>query len=245
LDADFTSNIIRITGVRKNLAKRPSAGPSKTIILPDETHDLGFAMTSSFSTMLLTALAIFDADTDYHNHVTKLVETFNMVLPQFIEISKITPARIVYIGTGPLGFAAREAALKSLELTAGHIPSMWETTLGFRHGPKSFVCPETMIVLFKTPSGHCRAYEDDLFSEIKIQFPNNPLFEIDLAKTPCTALTENTAWLAPIMILLAQVQSVHWSNGLGLNVDNPFDGRGTLSRVVSGVRLHEVQQWSQ
>jgi hypothetical protein len=80
---------------------------------------------------------------------------------------------------------------------------------------------------------------------MKIQFPKNPLFLFELAKAPCAALTENTAWLALIIILLAQVQSVHWSNRLGLNVDIPFDGRRTLSCVVSGVRLHEVQLWSQ
>jgi tagatose-6-phosphate ketose/aldose isomerase len=28
---------------------------------------------------------------------------------------------------------------------------------------------------------------------------------------------------------------------LGLNVDDPFAGQGTLTRVVSGVKLHPVQ----
>ena len=38
------------------LATRPAAD-QRVIVLPEATHDAGFAMTSSFSTMLLTALA--------------------------------------------------------------------------------------------------------------------------------------------------------------------------------------------
>ena len=38
-----------------------SAGPrQRALVLPPETHDAGFAMTSSYSTMLLYALACFD-----------------------------------------------------------------------------------------------------------------------------------------------------------------------------------------
>jgi tagatose-6-phosphate ketose/aldose isomerase len=33
------------------LATRPSPGPQQTVLLPEATHDAGFAMTSSFSTM--------------------------------------------------------------------------------------------------------------------------------------------------------------------------------------------------
>ena len=40
------------------LATRAATGPLKVITLPEATHDAGFAMTSSFSTMLLTALAL-------------------------------------------------------------------------------------------------------------------------------------------------------------------------------------------
>jgi tagatose-6-phosphate ketose/aldose isomerase len=41
-------------------------------------------------------------------------------------------------------------------------------------------------------------------------------------------------------VLLAQVLAVVWSDSLGLPVDDPFAGMGTLSRVVSGVKLYPV-----
>ena len=40
--------------------------------------------------------------------------------------------------------------------------------------------------------------------------------------------------------MTAQVTGVMWSGALGLNVDNPFVGQGTLSRVVDGVKLYPV-----
>jgi tagatose-6-phosphate ketose/aldose isomerase len=33
---------------------------------------------------------------------------------------------------------------------------------------------------------------------------------------------------------------VMWSDALGLNIDDPFVGQSTLSRVVSNVRLHPL-----
>jgi tagatose-6-phosphate ketose/aldose isomerase len=33
---------------------------------------------------------------------------------------------------------------------------------------------------------------------------------------------------------------VRWSDALGLPVDDPFAGQGTLTRVVSGVQLYPV-----
>ena len=225
------------------LATRQSQAPTHVIVLPSETHDLGFAMTSSFSTMLFTALALLDRSTNPIDAIDKIDETFHKLVPEFVELAQTRPERIVYLGTGPLAFAAREASLKTLELTAGQIASMWESTLGFRHGPKSFVRDDTMVVVFRSPNGHARSYEADLLTEMQEQFPNNQICSVDLAAQPCSRISENTAWFAPLMVALAQIQSATWSNELSLNVDNPFQGKGTLSRVVSGVTLHEVPKW--
>ena len=48
------------------------------------------------------------------------------------------------------------------------------------------------------------------------------------------------AWGAALAVPYAQMLAAVWSDRLGLKVDNPFEGRGTLSRVVAGVRLHPV-----
>jgi tagatose-6-phosphate ketose/aldose isomerase len=212
---------------------------AKVITLPDATHDQGFAMTSSFSTMLLTAAALFDqslAPEDAPSRFATLADTLQTLLPSFTEAARSArhPQRAVFIGSGPLAFTAREAALKVMELAAGQIPALWDSTLGFRHGPKSFTVGETDLWLFRSADPHTRAYDEDLLAELRTQFPNSRVTAPDIPQ-PFSDL-----WSAPLYVALAQLLAVHWSDALGLNVDDPFAGQGTLTRVVSGVRLHPV-----
>lgn len=212
---------------------------AKTIHLPEATHDAGFAMTSSFTTMLLTALAVFDTKTDADAILSRLETVSDQLLallPGFVTVAQTArrPERAVFVGSGPLAFAAREAALKVMELSAGQIAALWDSSLGFRHGPKSFVRPGTDIWVFAAADAHTRAYDDDLATELRQQFPASRIF------MPQVPLGFGDLWAAPLYIALAQVLAVVWSDALGLLVDDPFAGQGTLSRVVSGVTLHPV-----
>ncbi|RYG40413.1 SIS domain-containing protein [bacterium] len=212
---------------------------AKVITLPEATHDKGFAMTSSFSTMLLTAAALFDPTLpaqDTLSRFTTLADTLQTLLPSLIEAAQTSrrPERAVFLGSGPLAFAAREAALKIMELAAGQIPALWDSTLGFRHGPKSFTVGKTDLWLFRSSNPHTRAYDDDLLAELRTQFPNSKV------TTPDIPQPHGDLWSAPLYVALAQLLAVHWSDALGLTVDDPFAGQGTLTRVVSGVKLHPV-----
>jgi tagatose-6-phosphate ketose/aldose isomerase len=218
------------------LATRPGA---KVITLPEATHDQGFAMTSSFSTMLLTAAALIDttlpADQTPQRFAT-LADSLQTLLPTFTAQAAAArlPQRAVFLGSGPLAFAAREAALKVVELAAGQIPALWDSTLGFRHGPKSFTVGETDLWLFRSADPHTRAYDEDLLAELRTQFPQSKVTAPDVPQP------HGDLWSAPLYVALAQLLSVHWSDALDLNVDDPFAGQGTLTRVVSGVKLHPV-----
>lgn len=221
---------------RSTLATRPGA---KVVTLPEATHDQGFAMTSSFSTMLLTAAALFDASlpaTGTPDRFATLADALASLLPSFISQARATrrPARAVFAGSGPLAFAAREAALKVMELSAGQIPALWDSTLGFRHGPKSFTTPGTDLWLFRSADPMTRAYDNDLLAELGTQFPDA------IVTAPEVPQPFGDLWSAPLYVALAQVLAVTWSAALGLNVDDPFAGLGTLTRVVSGVKLHPV-----
>jgi tagatose-6-phosphate ketose/aldose isomerase len=218
------------------LARDPKA---RVITLPEATHDQGFAMTSSFSTMLLTAAALFDtslAPEDAPTRLKTLADTLQTLLPTFTEAARSArrPARAVFLGSGPLAFAARESALKVMELAAGQIPALWDSTLGFRHGPKSFTVGETDLWLFRSADPHTRAYDDDLLAELRTQYPASHITAPDIPQ-PYSDL-----WSAPLYVAVAQLLAVHWSDALGLSVDDPFAGQGTLTRVVSGVKLHPV-----
>jgi tagatose-6-phosphate ketose/aldose isomerase len=222
------------------LAVRPSPGAQHVILLPEATHDAGFAMTSSFSTMLLTAAGVFDP-CDTGARFAALGAALSALLPAFRAHAEAAPPpeRIVFVGAGPMAFAARESALKVMELTAGRVPALWDSSLGFRHGPKSFVTGRTEIVVL-TGDAEAAPYDADLAAELRAQFPAarvtvaGPGGDIDVAM-PFGAL-----WGVPLAVALAQVMAVVWSDALGLNADDPFAGQGTLTRVVSGVRLHGV-----
>lgn len=213
-------------------------GPGRVVLLPEATHDAGFAMTSSFSTMLLSALAIFDPAG--RPDPVSLAMSMVAALAQSEAIARAAdlPERIVFVGSGPLAYAARESALKVMELTAGAVPALWDSTLGFRHGPKSFVTGRTMIVALASADAHSALYDADLIHELATQFPDCPL--VTIGPKGADILTGDAAdlWSAPVYLAFAQVAGALWSDRLGLNVDDPFAGRGTLSRVVSGVRLH-------
>lgn len=222
---------------QSTLATRPGA---KIITLPEATHDQGFAMTSSFSTMLLTAAAIFDTTlpaSQTARRFAALADALQTLLPHFTAQAATTrrPARAVFIGSGPLAFAAREAALKVMELAAGQIPALWDSTLGFRHGPKSFTVGETDLWLFRSADPHTRAYDEDLLAELRTQFPHSSI------SAPEILQPYGDLWAAPLYVALGQILAVTWSDALGLNVDDPFAGQGTLTRVVSGVKLHPVK----
>lgn len=220
------------------LATHASDAPTQVVVLPDATHDAGFAMTSSFSTMLLTALSLFDAPCDFPARMSALADQLDGLLPQFTAGTR--PDRIVYVGTGSLAFAAREAALKVMELSAGQMPALWDSTLGFRHGPKAFVTGNTDITIFTSPNMPSQNYDTDLAAELRAQFPNAKVETIGAGGDIDIAMPYGTAWAAPLCVAAAQVRGAIWSDDLGLNVDDPFSGQSTLSRVVSGVKLYPV-----
>ena len=99
-----------------NGALARSAGPrQRALVLPPETHDAGFAMTSSYSTMLLYALACFDdlPLTDIGPRLELMAAAGRDVLAAANRIAATLPPpqRVAFLGGGELGGVARESAL--------------------------------------------------------------------------------------------------------------------------------------
>jgi len=83
------------------------------------------------------------------------------------QLAKQGYRRACFVGSGALAGTTRESALKILELTAGNIQTMNETTLGLRHGPMSSLNTETLFVSFVSRDGRRRRYDLDLLNEIR------------------------------------------------------------------------------
>lgn len=227
------------------LAQRPSGGPGETrvIVLPDACHDKGFAMTSSYTTMLLTALAILDGGKPKEAAVKlhRLADAAELLLAALPDMAR--PTRAVFLGSGPFLGTARESALKVLELTAGEVVTAWDSTLGFRHGPKAVVNSETSVFIYLSSDPLTRRYDQDIATEIRQQFPQarvvsigEPVDNTDAPDIPVRGCGKDI-WNAALFVLVAQRLSVIWSKSLDLDVDNPFSS-GNLTRVVSNVRLY-------
>jgi len=226
----------------------PGPGEQRTVLLPPETNDLGFAMTSSYSTMLLSALAVLDPNPPIPlaDAIAQLAAGAEAVLGQALKHAQTAgsvPTRAVFLGAGPLLGSARESALKVLELTAGHVATQWDSTLGFRHGPKAFVKKDTLIFVLISNDPHTRRYDWDAVEEIRRQFGANSVLTIGAQKDRADFFVPavgNDAWSSILFVLVAQIQAVVWAAGLGLTIDNPFSN-GNLSRVVQGVTIYPIE----
>ncbi len=222
---------------------RAEGSRQRAIVLPDETHDAGFAMTSSYSTMLLYALAVFDeVPIDaLEGRMNALADAADGLIEAVAPLASdlAPPQRVAFLGGGELRGAAHECALKVLELTAGQVASFWESPLGFRHGPKSLVNGGTQVVALLSSDADARRYDADVVDELRSQYAADQVLTVGVAHADADlAFTEvPRGWNIPLYVLPAQLLAVAWSQKLGLNVDNPFPG-GNLSRVVQGVRLY-------
>ena len=226
------------------LATRSSTGASKVVLMPDAAIDTGFAMTCSFSTMLITALALFDEPVDIETRFTTMAQQARQLMPnvtnRLLADSFPMPQRSVFIGAGELTFVAREAALKVLELTAGGIASLWDSTLGFRHGPKSFVTEQSVIWVYLSPESPANQYDDDVVTELRKQFPKTNVQTIGSGGDIDIPMPYGSLWATPVCAIVAQLAAVIWADALGHPVDDPFEGLGTLTKVVADVTLYPV-----
>ena len=139
--------------------------------MPPETHDESFVMTSSFSTMTLFTAAlcrdVLGIARDDISALAEQSEKINADFPGSEPCARAASAsRLIYLGSNALWGAAREAALKMLEMTAGKIATMAETALGFRHGPKSFVTRDSVVIVFASNDPYTQQFDKDIALEI-------------------------------------------------------------------------------
>ncbi|QQP98154.1 SIS domain-containing protein [Lysobacter enzymogenes] len=221
-----------------------------TLLMPPASCDRAFAMTSSLSCMLLSALCVFDAAPwpQRLEHLREAAALAREGLAQWdapaAALAQRSFNRVIYLASGPLEALAREAALKVLELTAGQTLALANTPLGFRHGPKSTLDGNTLVVVIRSANALARRYEQDLLDELRRDGVAGQVLSIgpqsDLGGGDDHSLRApplDDAWLAPVWLGFAQLYALQRSAALGLTPDNPFPD-GTVNRVVKGVVIH-------
>lgn len=221
----------------------------EALVLSPRTNDRSLAMTSSFSNLVLAGLCLARPG-EVEKALPELCGGAETVLAEHRDraerLARTPPRRMVVLASAPLSGAAREACLKTLEMTGGRIATLAETYLGLRHGPMSFVEPDTLVVCFISSDPRRRRYEMDLVAELRQKGIGHllALAPSDVDAEPFDEVISTSAssladyLRTPAEIVFCQLLSYYFSLRFGLDPDSPSPG-GVINRVVEGVRIYE------
>lgn len=232
-------------------------GDDRNLLLlqPAVSNDAGFAMTSSFTSMMLTALLVFDSTefavkSERFEVVSSLARKVLDKAEDVKELVDLDFNRVIYLGAGPFFGLAHEAQLKILELTAGQVATMYESPVGFRHGPKSLINDNTVVLVFGTTTDYTRKYDLDLVREVagdqiarRVVLLSDQAFGLENVKEValgCGGVLNDIYRVFPY-IVYAQLFALLTSLKVENKPDTPSP-TGTVNRVVQGVIIHEYQK---
>ncbi len=212
---------------------------SETILLA-RADEKSTVMTRSFSSMLLTLqalAAVMVGDSGFLDSLSLMAQDVAPLLPTLPEklrtfVSGHDFDDYVYLGQGPFYGLACEGALKVTEMSVSYAQSFH--TLEFRHGPKSIVGPETLLVFLLSESGYqpeCEALREmKSLGATTLAVTNRADGIVRGASDLVVELQLDVpeyARLAPYLFV-GQLLGLHTGLKKGLNPDSPRN----LSRVV-------------
>ena len=257
LDAGFDCRHLIITCNREGRLATgyTERGNVLPIVLDDRTNDRSLVMTSSFTNMVLAgrALGFLASGLLYEEITARLAALARDVLRRHLDpVARAARSEFrsaLFLGTGSRFGAAREAALKMLEMSAGRVTCTSSSYLELRHGPMSAVHDDTLVVAFLASDPRTRAYEVDLLEELdrkrlgarKVIVGGNipaTLLSSDDVAVDCAAATSVGDDDLPIVdVLVGQLLACFRCLHLGLRPDAPSPG-GIINRVVESFTIH-------
>jgi tagatose-6-phosphate ketose/aldose isomerase len=229
------------------------------LILDDRTCDRSLVMTSSFTNMVLAAhvLASLDDPPSYLAQVDRIATVAGTMLERSAILAAAARGAFrsaVFLGSGSRLGAAREAALKMLEMTAGRVAATADTFLGLRHGPMSGVHDDTLVVCFLASDPITRSYELDLIRELNRKglgarlivgdrVPPDVVRHEDIV-LDCRGLAQAGDELATVTdAIVGQLLALFRCLAMGLRPDAPSTAN-VINRVVEDFALyhrHDLQ----
>jgi tagatose-6-phosphate ketose/aldose isomerase len=246
-----------VTCNREGEMSRMCAGRQNAfvLLLDDAVNDRGLAMTSSFTNMVVAGhgLANIDSLEEYRPILTGLVAMGRQMLsrgPSVADaVSRLRCRKTCFVGSGALAAVATECGLKTLELTAGSIYTMAESTMGLRHGPMSALDDDTLFVSFLSGDPLRRRYEADLLAEIhdkklgRVRVAVMPIEDESLRGLCDLAIALDAPadfpddYRVPVDVIFGQMVGLFSSIEAGLQPDYPSPN-GAINRVVSHVNIY-------
>jgi tagatose-6-phosphate ketose/aldose isomerase len=218
------------------------------ITLDPRTNDRSLVMTSSFSNLVLAGLCLADpagTAASVQDASSRAEAMMPAIDEQCRRLAERVQDRIVMLASSPALGWAHEAALKAMEMTAGRFAVLAESYLGLRHGPMSFVRPDTLVMCLLANDPTRRLYEKDLISELRAKKLGYIIAVGDSEKdegvadeiVPAIAPELADTLRTPYEIVCGQLLGYYSGLRVGLNPDNPSPG-GIINRVVQGFSIH-------
>ena len=217
-----------------------------TWLLDPRTNDRSLVMTSSYSNLLLSGLALAGQPLAARAEraaaaAERVVAGAGDALARYVEADI---GSILYLGSGARVGSAHESALKLLEMTGGRVRTHVETYLGLRHGPMSALRHDTRVVAFLSADPAVRGYEDDLLRELsrkglglqRVLVGANP--ERSRCSDDDLAIDVDVDdAIAPLTdAVIGQLLGLFRCLAFGLHPDEP--SQGVITRVVERFAIH-------
>lgn len=212
------------------------------LVMPQGSNDQSFAMTSSFSCMMLSTALLLGPYSliDTRQPLAQMIECCKALREtQQSQVKTLASSgfnRYIVLGSSCFTGLAEEASLKMLELTAGQIVTRYDSPLGLRHGPKFMVDPQTLVLLMPSCNRYTHRYEQDLWDELQRDGLARQVVAPGHSAADKPAQTDDI-WLLFPYLLFAQMLAFETSLAHGLTPDNPCP-TGEVNRVVKGVTIY-------
>jgi tagatose-6-phosphate ketose/aldose isomerase len=227
---------------------------SYAVLLDDAVNDRGLAMTSSYTNMVIFGQAL--AHLWERDDFEKTLESMTIAAEYLLDAGaflaydlsqNMKPEgynKACFVGAGGLGATAQESALKLLELTSGRIQTMYETTLGLRHGPMSSLNMDTLFTVFFSNGENRRRYDVDLLNEVRRKRVVRTIVAVGGTDAACDHsldapifTTIADAYRPAVDVIFSQMLGLFSSMKLGMKPDSPSPN-GLISRVVSKFAIY-------
>ena len=125
----------------------------------------------------------------------------------------------------------------------------FDTTMGFRHGPKSVVCPGSVEVVYLSDDPYTRKYDLDIVKEMAPERNGNKILVVsshddeearnlaDYFISFDNAASYNNIFLGLEYVNVGQIFALYKSSKTGVRPDTPSPS-GLVNRVVKGVNIY-------
>lgn len=254
----LTKHLILTCNAEGRLARDFAADPRvQVVLLGDEVHDRSLVMTSSFTNLSLAARFVgwMGDPAGFVELGARLDAAGQKFLARWPdELEEFVSGdihRIVFLGSGCRFSAARESALKVLEMSDGRIATVAESYLGLRHGPMCFIDDRTLVVCFLSADPVIQAYERDVIRELdaKRLGCRKLLAGIGLSGAAAdlqvdydfAGMDAEDVDLVLLDVMIGQILGFHRCRQEGLRPDSP-SAAGVINRVVAEFPIHTAPE---